>query len=277
MRRRSISSNLPSTPISAICSDRASSSMRCMTVSRSGVESERRSTFATMCPCDSRKVTVQVDMSEPLAELFSSRVRAVVLALLLSRPHLRFSLTDLSRRLGLPVSSLQHECYKLTRMGVLRDERVGNTRLYCPNLAWPLLEPLTALTVRALPLTLGLTAAVEGVSGLEMAWLSGDDSSFSDPVYVLLVGEMSIESIDGIFSRSRVAIDPVEGAQRVELAYFRPRDWQSRIDTNDAFAVSLRLHCRLVLFPLSAADAEVDLTVLRHESKSAKSGGFSAD
>ena len=45
-------------------------------------------------------------MPEQLAELFSSRVRAVVLALLLSRPHLRFSLTDLSRRLGLPVSSL---------------------------------------------------------------------------------------------------------------------------------------------------------------------------
>ena len=83
-------------------------------------------------------------MPEPLAELFSSRVRAVVLALLLSRPHLRFSLTDLSRRSGMPVSSLQHECYKLTRMGVLRDERVGNTRQYRPNPAWPLLQPLTA-------------------------------------------------------------------------------------------------------------------------------------
>ena len=39
-------------------------------------------------------------MPEPLAELFSSRVRAAVLALVLPRPHLRFSLTDLSRRLG---------------------------------------------------------------------------------------------------------------------------------------------------------------------------------
>jgi DNA-binding IclR family transcriptional regulator len=81
---------------------------------------------------------------EPLVELFSSRVRAAVLALVLPRPHLGFSLTDLSRRLGLPVSSVQHECYKLTRLGLLRDERVGNARLYRPDPTWPLLEPLTA-------------------------------------------------------------------------------------------------------------------------------------
>jgi hypothetical protein len=47
---------------------------------------------------------------EPLAELFSSKVRASVLALMLPRPHLAFSLTDLSRRLDIPVSSAQHEC-----------------------------------------------------------------------------------------------------------------------------------------------------------------------
>ncbi len=116
-------------------------------------------------------------MPEPLAELFSSRVRAAVLALVLPRPHLRFSLTDLSRRLGLPVSSLQHECYKLTRLGLLRDERVGNARLYRPDPAWPLLEPLTALTVRAMPLEEALRGAVEGVPGIEGAWVSGDLAS----------------------------------------------------------------------------------------------------
>ena len=216
-------------------------------------------------------------MPEPLAELFSSRVRAVVLALLLSRPHLRFSLTDLSRRLGLPVSSLQHECYKLTRMGVLRDERVGNARLYRPNLNWPLLEPLTALTVRALPLPLALEAAVEGVPGLELAWLSGDSATAIDPIYLLLVGEMSVESIDGVFARSRVALDPVAGAQRVELAYFRPRDWQSRVETKDSFAASLLVHRRLELCPPATTDEEAPATFSQHEVESANGAGFSAD
>ena len=179
-------------------------------------------------------------MPEPLAELFSSRVRAAVLGLVLARPHLRFSLTELSRRLGLPVSSLQHECYKLTRLGLLRDERVGNARLYCPDAAWPLLEPLTALTVRAMPLEEALRGAVEGVPGIDGAWVSGDLGSPSAPVYVVVVGSLGVEELDGVFARCRVALDPIVGTGRIELAYFRPADWEARLARVDPFATALR-------------------------------------
>jgi hypothetical protein len=175
----------------------------------------------------------------PLAELFSSRVRAAVLTLVLPRPHLAFSLTDLSRRLGLPVSSLQHECYKLTRLGLLRDERVGNARLYSPDPVWPLLEPLTSLTVRAVPLEEALRGAIEGVPGIDGAWISGDLTSQSDPVYIVVLGSLGVEELDGIFDRCRVALVPVVGAGRIELAYFRPADWKARMARSDPFARSL--------------------------------------
>jgi DNA-binding transcriptional ArsR family regulator len=177
---------------------------------------------------------------EPLAELFSSRVRAAVLRLVLPRPHLRFSLTDLSRRLGLPVSSLQHECYKLTRLGLLRDERVGNARLYRPDPGWPLLEPLTALTVRAMPLEEALHGAVERVPGIEGAWVSGDLGSPAAPVYVVVLGSLGVDELDGLFDRCRVALVPIAGAARVELAYFRPADWTERLARDDPFAKALR-------------------------------------
>jgi DNA-binding transcriptional ArsR family regulator len=176
---------------------------------------------------------------DPLAELFSSRVRAAVLTLVLPRPHLGFSLTDLSRRLGLPVSSLQHECYKLTRLGLLRDERVGNARLYRPNPRWPLLEPLTALTVRAVPLQEALRGAIERVPGIDGAWVSGDLSSQSDPVYLVVLGDLGVEDLDEIFDRCRVALIPIAGARRVELAYFRTADWMARIARGDPFASAL--------------------------------------
>jgi DNA-binding transcriptional ArsR family regulator len=184
---------------------------------------------------------------EPLAELFSSRVRAAVLALVLSRPHLRFSLTDLSRRLGLPVSSLQHECYKLTRLGLLRDERVGNARLYRPDPAWPLLEPLTALTVRAMPLEEALRGAVEGVPGIEGAWVSGDLTSPPAPVYVVIVGSLGVEELDGTFDRCRVALLSTASACGIELAYFRPGDWQGRLNRADPFTTALRESPRIEL------------------------------
>jgi DNA-binding transcriptional ArsR family regulator len=186
---------------------------------------------------------------EPLAELFSSRVRAAVLTLLLPRPHLGFSLTDLSRRLGLPVSSLQHECYKLTRLGLLRDERVGNARLYRPDPRWRLLEPLTALTVRAVPLEEALRGAVEGVPGLDAAWVSGDVTSVSDPVYVVVVGNLGVEELDGIFDRSLVALVPLVSVRRVELAYFRPIDWKGRMAHADPFTSVLLRDNRIELCP----------------------------
>jgi hypothetical protein len=191
---------------------------------------------------------------EPLAELFSSRVRAAVLGLVLPRPHLRFSLTELSRRLGLPVSSLQHECYKLTRLGLLRDERVGNARLYRPDPTWPLLEPLTALTVRAMPLEVALRGAVEGVPGIESAWVSGDLGSLAAPVYVVVLGNLGIEELDGLFDRCRVALIPVAGATRIELAYFQPADWKERLARGDPFATALREDARIELCPFTGEE-----------------------
>jgi DNA-binding transcriptional ArsR family regulator len=173
-----------------------------------------------------------------LAELFSSRVRAAVLSLLLPRPHLAFSLTELSRRLGLPVSSLQHECYKLARLGLLRTERVGNTRRYRPDPAWPLLEALTALTVRALPPVDALAGAAEGVAGLEACWVSGALEARSEPLYLVVIGEIGLDDVDGVFARARVVVAPWESG-RLELAYFRSPDWRDRVRRGDPFAVHL--------------------------------------
>lgn len=188
-------------------------------------------------------------MPEVLAELFSSKVRAAVLALLLPRPHIGFSLTELSRRLGLPVSSLQHECYKLARLGLLRDERVGNARRYRPDPAFALLDPLTTLTLRAIPLPAALQGAVEQVSGVEDAWVSGSLDAGPEPVFLVIIGELQLEAIDGLFDRARKALAPVVGANRVELAYYRPIDWRARISAGDPFVTGLEHERCLELLP----------------------------
>jgi hypothetical protein len=190
-----------------------------------------------------------------LAELFSSKVRAAVLALLLPRPHLGFSLTDLSRRLGLPVSSVQHECYKLARLGLLRVERAGGARLYRPNREWPLLAPLTALTIRAMPIADALHGAAERVPGLDLAWVAGDATS-SDSLYLVIVGELGLEALDGVFERARFALCTVADGDRVELAFFRSADWAARLEAGDPFAAALSAAPRIAIVsaPLDGAE-----------------------
>lgn len=169
-------------------------------------------------------------MTELLAELFSSKLRAAVLGHLLARPHLAFSLTDLSRLLDLPISSLQHECYKLVRIGILRDARAGNVRLYRPDPRCPLLEPLTGLVLAALGPTTALAAAVEGVSGLDLALVAGalPPAGDADTVHLVLVGELPLEAVDGVLARAVTVLQTRPGGPRVELAYFRPLDWSAR-------------------------------------------------
>ena len=170
-------------------------------------------------------------MSGLLAELFSSKLRAAVLGHILARPHLGFSLTDLSRLLDLPVSSLQHECYKLVRIGVLRDQRAGNARLYRPDPRCPLLEPLTTLILAAIGPEAGLAAAVEGVPGLELALVAGHlrpTRQDADPVHLVLVGELPLEAVDGVLARAVAVLGPHPDWPPIELAYFRPGEWAAR-------------------------------------------------
>jgi AraC-like DNA-binding protein len=170
-------------------------------------------------------------MPDVLTELFSSRIRAAVLAHLLPRPHIGLSLTDLSQRLGLPISSLQHECYKLTRLGVLRDQRAGASRLYRPNSAWPLLPALTGLVGGAVGIEAAIAGAIEGVPGLARALVAGEvpPRQASDTVYLILVGDLSIEDVDAIFARISALLAGQVDPHQLELAFFRPDDWRARL------------------------------------------------
>lgn len=175
-------------------------------------------------------------MSELLGELFSSRIRAAVLAHVLPRPHVGLSLTDLSRRLDLPISSLQHECYKLTRLGVLRDQRAGSSRLYWPDATWPLLPALTALVGGALDPAEVIAGAAEGINGLSEAIFAGAlPAGDQDQVYLILVGSLTIEEVDAVFARVTSLLAALVDPRQVELAFFRPDDWAGRVSQTGDF------------------------------------------
>lgn len=181
-------------------------------------------------------------MSDLLAELFASKVRAAVLSYLLPRPHLGLSLTDLARRLDLPISSLQHECYKLERLGVLRGRRDGNARRYRVDPTCPVHAPLTALVLAALGPLPALAAALDGVSGLEVAFLTGVDAAATalpgTTPRLVLIGDVPLEALDAAVARVEVALGAAPGT--VALVYFRTTDWRERLARGDRYALDLR-------------------------------------
>ena len=176
--------------------------------------------------------------SNVLQEIFSSRLRAAVLSQMLPRPHLRYSLTDLSRRLELPISSLQHECYKLERLGLIESRRAGNTRQYRVVTESAFYSPLARLVAASIGADAALRAGLEQVEGLEAAFLAGDPAAatIEQPARLVLIGEVPLEAIDAIQERASVA---VPAAAAIETAFYRQDDWQERIAQSSAYVLSL--------------------------------------
>jgi DNA-binding transcriptional ArsR family regulator len=181
-------------------------------------------------------------VTEILSELFSSKIRAAVLEQMLPRPHIGYSLTDLSRMLDLPISSLQHECYKLERIGVLKARREGNSRRYRVNPTCPVLKELTALVVTAIGPDQALRAAMENVEGLDAAFLAAAmplaaGEQASEPIPLVLIGEVSLEAIDAAQERITRLLGLAPG--RIEAVFYRSGDWRSRLDQQSQYAMWL--------------------------------------
>lgn len=182
-------------------------------------------------------------MSELLAELFSSKVRAQVLGQMLPRTHIGYSLTELSRLLGLPISSLQHECYKLERIGVIKGKREGNSRRYRVNPKCEILRELTALVVKAIGHAEAIGSALEDIPGLEAAFIACKLPYEPNPeapttlIPLVLIGEVALEAIDAAQQRVATILDL--HPNQLEVVFYRPGDWRSRLDQQSQYAVWL--------------------------------------
>jgi AraC-like DNA-binding protein len=81
----------------------------------------------------------------PLMPIFRSQHQASLLAWLLLHPQQEYTLTDLARRLDVPLTTLQREAQRLVQAGLLRDRTVGRARLLQANTDNRAAAPLTQL------------------------------------------------------------------------------------------------------------------------------------
>jgi hypothetical protein len=144
----------------------------------------------------------------------------------------------------MPISSLQHECYKLERIGILTSGREGASRRYSVDPVFFARRELTALVVRAIGQKQALQATIESVPGLESAFIAAElpltdagevDASVAIPL--VLVGQVPLEEIDAL--QGRVATLLGLPPSRVEAVFYLSEDWRSRVEQRAPYAVWL--------------------------------------
>ena len=77
--------------------------------------------------------------------ILRSQPQAELLTLLLLHPETEYSITELSVKLGAPLTTVQREVNRLSQAGLINERRVGRTRVLSANPAGRYTRPLTEL------------------------------------------------------------------------------------------------------------------------------------
>ncbi len=138
-----------------------------------------------------------------LRSLFSSSIRADVLALLLNSPEERFYVREIAKLLRKNPSGVKRELDKLEEMGIVTSEKVANLKYFQANKNSPLFFELKDLIAKSLGLPGALKSLLKA-NGIKTAFIYGAYAEGEDPSIVdlfvigpstpaLLIGLQNIE------------------------------------------------------------------------------------
>jgi predicted transcriptional regulator with HTH domain len=136
---------------------------------------------------------------DTLKSLFSSAIRADLLALLLNNPDERFYVREIATLLRKNPSGVKRELDNLEKMGIVTSKKVANLKYFQAEKKSPLFSELKSLIAKSLGAGGALKAALKN-SGAKIAFIYGPyaESEDADTVDLLIVGPASAISKEGL-------------------------------------------------------------------------------
>ena len=116
---------------------------------------------------------METKSSPSLLPVLRSRQQGEVLMFVLCDPDRETSISELANRTSVPLGSVHREVERAESAGIIVSRRVGNTRLVRANTDSPYYESLTDLLVKAFGPPMVLADALEGIDGVESAYVYG--------------------------------------------------------------------------------------------------------
>ena len=136
---------------------------------------------------------------ETLKSLFSSAIRAEVLALLLSNPDEKFYVREISTLLRKNPSGVKRELDNLEKMGILSSKKVANLKYFQAEKKSPLFSELKSLIAKSLGIPGALKSLLKS-AGVKTAFIYGPfaDSEDAETVNAFVVAPASLLVYDGV-------------------------------------------------------------------------------
>ena len=156
-----------------------------------------------------------------LFPVFRSQAQAEILAATLLHPDREQTITDLSKRLNIPLATVSDEVARLVRSEIFSVRKVGRSNLLRPNIANRLVSPLTDIVLATMGPHLLVREAFGDLKGVQFvliygSWAAryqGQSGPPPNDLDVLVVGSPSrasvYEAADAVEQRSGLTVNPV--------------------------------------------------------------------
>jgi len=161
-----------------------------------------------------------------LFPVFRSRAQAAILAVTLLHPEREQTITDLARRLRIPLATVSDEVARLLGADLFTVRKVGRANLLRPNVGNRVVGPLTEIVLATMGPHLVVQEAFAGLQGVERLLIFGSwaaryhDEAGPPPndLDVLLVGTPNraevYEAAETVEQRTGMPVNPVIASAR---------------------------------------------------------------
>lgn len=158
-----------------------------------------------------------------LLPLLRSRLQGDLLALLYLNPDKEYSVTALAGLVGASVPGVHHEVTRLLEAGLLKDRRVGNTRLVSAGSSSPVTDALAQLLLVTYGPRIVIANELATVGGVDYAFIygswaaryEGHRGAPPNDIDVLVVGRADLDELDDAAARSTAKLQHEVSMRRV--------------------------------------------------------------
>jgi hypothetical protein len=167
----------------------------------------------------------------PLMAIFRSQVQAEILTSVMLSPG-QHSIADLATKLGTPYATVHREVERLLEVGLLKDSRIGRTRLLSPNMASPAYRPLRDLVLVAFgprEVIMQEFSELNGLEGLLIygSWAArygGEEGPEPGDIDVLVIGNVDRDDTFEAAERAQARLEREVNPQLVSSSRWHEGD-----------------------------------------------------
>lgn len=181
-----------------------------------------------------------------LATLFSSRVRARLLAAFFLSPGEKHNAWELSRRLGVNYSAVWKELVRLERLGILTSEQKGNSKDYRVNEICPIAPELQSIILKTEGAGQVIKHRLQQMGQVKEAFIygsfaSGDADARSD-LDLMIIGEVNLDQLAPVISELEKDL-----TRPINYVIYSEREWNEKIAIQDPFSENVTRAPKIML------------------------------